>query len=86
MTRKVRPTLHRTSRCCSRSARPARRAISFRSSMAPVDATDALGASKCVTKLKTSRSERSGAIRHFTRLSTWNYAIDLGLYPLARAP
>ena len=22
------------------------------------------------------------AIRHFTRLSTWNYAIDLGLYPL----
>src|SRR5437763_3354788 len=21
-------------------------------------------------------------IRHFTRLSTWNYAIDLGLYPL----
>src|SRR3984893_12618848 len=22
-------------------------------------------------------------IRHFTRLSTWNYAIDLGMYPLA---
>ena len=22
------------------------------------------------------------AIRHFTRLSTWNYAVDLGLYPL----
>src|SRR5919107_2866737 len=22
------------------------------------------------------------AIRHYTRLSTWNYAIDLGLYPL----
>ena len=21
-------------------------------------------------------------VRHFTRLSTWNYAIDLGLYPL----
>src|SRR5690242_14950453 len=21
-------------------------------------------------------------LRHFTRLSTWNYAIDLGLYPL----
>ena len=21
-------------------------------------------------------------IRHYTRLSTWNYAIDLGLYPL----
>jgi len=25
-------------------------------------------------------------IRHFTRLSTWNYAIDLGMYPLAPAP
>src|SRR5690242_2136 len=23
-----------------------------------------------------------GVIRHFTRLSTWNYHIDLGLYPL----
>jgi glycine dehydrogenase subunit 2 len=22
------------------------------------------------------------AIRHFTRLSTWNYAIDYGMYPL----
>ena len=22
------------------------------------------------------------AIRHFTRLSTWNYAIDHGMYPL----
>ena len=21
-------------------------------------------------------------VRHFTRLSTWNYAIDLGMYPL----
>ena len=21
-------------------------------------------------------------LRHFTRLSTWNYAIDLGMYPL----
>ena len=25
-------------------------------------------------------------IRHFTRLSTWNYAIDLGMYPLVPAP
>ena len=24
-------------------------------------------------------------IRHFTRLSTWNYAIDLGMYPLGSA-
>jgi glycine dehydrogenase subunit 2 len=49
----------------------------------PVDPIAALGA-------ENVRAEVSGfpevseveAIRHFTRLSTWNYAIDLGLYPL----
>jgi len=48
-----------------------------------VDPAEALGA-------KNVRAEIEGfpevseveAIRHFTRLSTWNYAIDLGLYPL----
>jgi glycine dehydrogenase subunit 2 len=48
-----------------------------------VDAADALGA-------ENVRSEIDGfpeiseveAIRHFTRLSTWNYAIDYGMYPL----
>ncbi len=48
-----------------------------------VDPVQALGAAHV-------RSEIEGApevsevevIRHFTRLSTWNYAIDLGMYPL----
>jgi glycine dehydrogenase subunit 2 len=48
-----------------------------------VDAAEALGA-------ENVRSEIEGfpevseveAIRHFTRLSTWNYAIDHGMYPL----
>ncbi len=48
-----------------------------------VDAAEALGA-------ENTRGDIEGfpevseveAIRHFTRLSTWNYAIDLGLYPL----
>jgi glycine dehydrogenase subunit 2 len=48
-----------------------------------VDAAEALGA-------ENVRSEIQGfpevseveAIRHFTRLSTWNYAIDYGMYPL----
>jgi len=48
-----------------------------------VDARAALGA-------ENTRDDIEGfpevseveAIRHFTRLSTWNYAIDLGLYPL----
>ena len=48
-----------------------------------VDAAQALGS-------ENVRSEIEGfpevseveVIRHFTRLSTWNYAIDLGMYPL----
>ncbi|HZT37410.1 MAG TPA: aminomethyl-transferring glycine dehydrogenase subunit GcvPB [Bryobacteraceae bacterium] len=48
-----------------------------------VDPVDALGP-------ENTRDEIPGfpevsevdVIRHFTRLSTWNYAIDLGLYPL----
>jgi glycine dehydrogenase subunit 2 len=48
-----------------------------------VNATEVLGT-------ENVRSEINGfpevseieAIRHFTRLSTWNYSIDLGLYPL----
>jgi glycine dehydrogenase subunit 2 len=48
-----------------------------------VDPAEALGS-------ENVRSEIEGfpevseveAIRHYTRLSTWNYAIDLGLYPL----
>ena len=49
----------------------------------PVNPAEALGA-------ENVRSEIEGfpeiseveAIRHFTRLSTWNYAIDYGMYPL----
>ena len=48
-----------------------------------IDAVAALGAGH-------ARAEISGfpevseieVVRHFTRLSTWNYAIDLGMYPL----
>src|SRR4029077_16024253 len=48
-----------------------------------VDAREALGADyarKAVEGFpEVSEIE---VIRHFTRLSTWNYAIDLGMYPL----
>ncbi len=47
------------------------------------DPAEALGASNVRREIagfpEVSEVE---AIRHFTRLSTWNYAIDLGLYPL----
>jgi glycine dehydrogenase subunit 2 len=49
----------------------------------PVDAAEALGKRNVRAEIpgfpEVSEVE---AIRHFTRLSTWNYAIDLGLYPL----
>ena len=48
-----------------------------------VDAAAALGPSNVRAEIpdfpEVSEVE---AIRHFTRLSTWNYAIDLGMYPL----
>jgi glycine dehydrogenase subunit 2 len=48
-----------------------------------VDAAQALGA-ECVRGPIEGFPEVSEieVIRHFTRLSTWNYAIDLGMYPL----
>ena len=49
----------------------------------PVDVEEALGAAHVRPEIdgfpEVSEVE---IIRHFTRLSTWNYAIDLGLYPL----
>jgi glycine dehydrogenase subunit 2 len=48
-----------------------------------VDAAEALGAANVRAEIpgfpEVSEVE---AIRHFTRLSTWNYAIDYGMYPL----
>ncbi len=48
----------------------------------PVDAEALLGSAvreDCAQLPELSEIE---IIRHFTRLSTWNYAIDLGMYPL----
>ncbi len=49
----------------------------------PVKAAEALGAENVRDEIpgfpEVSEVE---AVRHFTRLSTWNYAIDLGMYPL----
>ncbi len=47
-----------------------------------VDAAQLLGAAhRTIPGLLPELSEIE-IIRHFTRLSTWNYAIDLGMYPL----
>ncbi len=48
-----------------------------------VDPADALGAANVRDEIEGfPEVSEVEAIRHFTRLSTWNYAIDLGLYPL----
>jgi glycine dehydrogenase subunit 2 len=49
----------------------------------PVNASKALGAEHVRREIEGfPEVSEVEAIRHFTRLSTWNYAIDLGLYPL----
>ena len=48
-----------------------------------VDPAPALGAENTRNEIEDfPEVSEVDAIRHFTRLSTWNYAIDLGLYPL----
>jgi glycine dehydrogenase subunit 2 len=49
----------------------------------PVDAAEALGAENVRAEIEHfPEVSEVEAIRHFTRLSTWNYAIDYGMYPL----
>ena len=47
-----------------------------------VDAASALGKSYRSERAQLPELSEIEIIRHFTRLSTWNYAIDLGMYPL----
>src|ERR1039458_132654 len=47
-----------------------------------VDASSLLGASVRADLGVMPELSEIEIIRHFTRLSTWNYAIDLGMYPL----
>lgn len=49
----------------------------------PVDAAEALGGDNVRTEIEDfPEVSEVEVLRHFTRLSTWNYAIDLGLFPL----
>jgi glycine dehydrogenase subunit 2 len=47
-----------------------------------VDASALLGAAYREVAAELPELSEIEIIRHFTRLSTWNYAIDLGMYPL----
>jgi glycine dehydrogenase subunit 2 len=48
----------------------------------PVDSAQLLGAAIRDKAAELPELSEIELIRHFTRLSTWNYAIDLGMYPL----
>src|SRR5215467_9179635 len=49
----------------------------------PVNAAEALGAENVRAEIEGfPEVSEVETIRHFTRLSTWNYAIDYGMYPL----
>jgi len=47
-----------------------------------VDAASLLGSAHRKVLAELPELSEIEIIRHFTRLSTWNYAIDLGMYPL----
>ena len=48
----------------------------------PVSAEELLGSAVRKDRAELPELSEIEIIRHFTRLSTWNYAIDLGMYPL----
>ncbi|MBZ5609824.1 MAG: aminomethyl-transferring glycine dehydrogenase subunit GcvPB [Acidobacteriia bacterium] len=84
MIRKVRPHINQNEPLLFERSSPGKRGYQLPALDVPaVDAAAVLGG-------RNTRAEIEGfpevseveAIRHFTRLSTHNYAIDLGLYPL----
>ncbi len=84
MIRKVRGHITQEEPLLFELSSPGKRAYQLPELDVPeVDASEALGAENVRAGIggfpEISEVE---AIRHFTRLSTWNYAIDLGLYPL----
>src|SRR5437016_8055266 len=84
MIKKVTPHITQNELLLFESSSPGKRAYQLPElDVPPVDAAEALGAANVRDEIagfpEVSEVE---AIRHFTRLSTWNYAIDYGMYPL----
>lgn len=84
MIRKTRPHLTQNEDLVFEMSSPGKKAYQLPELDVPaVDATQALGAGNVREEIEGfPEISEVEAIRHFTRLSTWNYAIDLGLYPL----
>ncbi|HZS52185.1 MAG TPA: aminomethyl-transferring glycine dehydrogenase subunit GcvPB [Bryobacterales bacterium] len=84
MIRKVRTHINQNEPLLFERSSPGKKAYQLPPlDVPPVDPAAALGAENVRREIagfpEVSEVE---IIRHFTRLSTWNYAIDLGVYPL----
>ena len=84
MITKVRAHLSQNEPLLFESSSPGKKAYQLPElDVPPVDSVEALGAANVRSEIpgfpEVSEVE---AIRHFTRLSTWNHAIDYGMYPL----
>ena len=82
-TGKVRPHQTQNESLVFEKSSPGKRAYKMLPLDVPaVDPAALLGAAHRTTPGLLPELSEIEIIRHFTRLSTWNYAIDLGMYPL----
>jgi glycine dehydrogenase subunit 2 len=82
-TGKVRPHQTQNERLVFEKSAPGKRAYKLPPLDVPaVDVDELLGAARRDKRAELPELSEIEIIRHFTRLSTWNYAIDLGMYPL----
>jgi glycine dehydrogenase subunit 2 len=80
---KVRPHPTQNEALLFEKSSPGKRAYMLPALDVPaVDAAALLGAAMRENPAELPELSEIEIIRHFTRLSTWNYAIDLGMYPL----
>ena len=84
MITKVRPHLSQNEALLFERSSPGKKAYQLPDLDVPaVDPAEALGAENVREAIEGfPEVSEVEAIRHFTRLSTWNYAIDHGMYPL----
>jgi len=82
-TQKVRPHPSQNEGLIFEKSSPGKKAYKLPPLDVPqVDAAKLLGAAERKELGNMPEVSEFEIIRHFTRLSTWNYAIDLGMYPL----
>ncbi len=84
MTRKARPHVTQNEGLLFEKSSPGKRAYQLPPAEVPeADPAEALGAENLRGEIEGfPEVSEVEVVRHFTRLSTWNYGVDTGLYPL----